>query len=765
VIGHTNPTGNGFKGLLSYLETGRDGTQRPEERVAWMEFQNLPTRNAQVAACMMRATADASVSGSKKPLYHFSVSLAPDDPADRATLRRVADRTLRDLGLADYEAVVVAHKDRAHQHLHFVVNRVHPERRTLWSPWRDRYKLESSLRSQERELGLQVVPGHLEPVYVRDIPELLAQGRDPNERVRPRSGPVRGDAAFLKDVQARASPVLEGARSWAEAQRGLADQGLSLVAKGGGFRLTDGKRDVKASQVAHGFSRYHLEQRFGPYPDYLARLAVADSIRKPEPPQLAPAPPQQAQAPAEALAEPTRAPEPAPSPAQAPPSPQPPLQPEPQRQAEAQPAPEPKQPPQPKQAPPAEQLALPLETRREAPPAPQTPQQIELLLPPEPQARRSAPAPVPAPNRKRAPEPPEDVPLPPEPTPPPPMPRRPGPAVPPTPQPARAPVRGQPGTYGATVRDYYHATRELFADPDAARREFLRAADWRDPASAAATLRDRPEHFGALRPGATHALAAHAAEVGYDYACGQKKRIRPQLKAIAEPIREAAAAFGSLDAVQAAQREVHAREQGVAQLPPLRERGNEAVARLARRLGEVYVDRNAAIAALEEHRKRFGMGQTAEVLEKTPERFGKLKPRKAPGWGGLVPWPSRAAARDAASGLGAEYRETVRAFDAIPTRLTERLAAERLTEARKARDAAQAVRDRFRDVNVTALLREAGSRLRAASGGVPARQELIAGRLRTMLPASGVDLIRSALRIAREIDHEHDRGRDRGLSL
>jgi predicted nucleic acid-binding Zn ribbon protein len=281
LIGAISPRSTSFKNPLEYLEFGRDRMQRG--RAAWMEFHNLATRNPQLAACFMAATAAGSVSGTKKPVYHFCVSFDIDDPVDEATMRRVAERTRRDMGLLEYECVVVAHQDRSHPHLHFVVNLVHPERGTLWRDWRDYFRLERSLRAQEVELGLRIVPGWNAPV------PSLARGRDGLEAhpqnarwIKPRPGPRRGDEAFLRDMIVRAAPVLQWARSWAEIERGLAEEGLTLRSKGGGFIITDGKHRVKASQVGRACSRYHLEKRLGRWPDYRARVAAA-SMGRPGP--------------------------------------------------------------------------------------------------------------------------------------------------------------------------------------------------------------------------------------------------------------------------------------------------------------------------------------------------------------------------------------------------------------------------------------------------------------------------------------------------
>jgi hypothetical protein len=82
VIGRAHALGRSFKKLVAYLKTGKDGRQRQRDRVDWVEFRNLPTRNPDTAACMMAATASESMSGTREPVYHFSVSCDPGDPVD-----------------------------------------------------------------------------------------------------------------------------------------------------------------------------------------------------------------------------------------------------------------------------------------------------------------------------------------------------------------------------------------------------------------------------------------------------------------------------------------------------------------------------------------------------------------------------------------------------------------------------------------------------------------------------------------------------------
>ncbi|MCP3963601.1 MAG: relaxase/mobilization nuclease domain-containing protein [bacterium] len=90
----------------------------------------------------------------EKPVYHLSISLDPQERLEPEVLRGVAERTLRDLGLEHHQAVLLAHEDTEHQHVHVMVNRVNPATRKAWRAGHDYARIEWSLRQQERELTL-----------------------------------------------------------------------------------------------------------------------------------------------------------------------------------------------------------------------------------------------------------------------------------------------------------------------------------------------------------------------------------------------------------------------------------------------------------------------------------------------------------------------------------------------------------------------------------------------------------------------------------
>lgn len=170
-------SGKTFRALAAYLANGRRGVE--QDRVAWTAGRNLPTSEPELAATFMRATAGQS-DRIQKPVYHVALSFDPNDPVDRANMERVADRVLERLGLAEHQALIVAHRDRAHAHLHLLVNRVHPETGKAWERWKDQPVIQEVLREEERALGLREVPGRLaslEPSEPR-VAELPKDGRE-----------------------------------------------------------------------------------------------------------------------------------------------------------------------------------------------------------------------------------------------------------------------------------------------------------------------------------------------------------------------------------------------------------------------------------------------------------------------------------------------------------------------------------------------------------------------------------------------------------
>ena len=263
-------TGSSFGGLQSYLLKGqardRDAAGLQEylldgksgrDRVEWTSTRNLPTEDPRYAAAVMRATAEQNPRV-QKPVYHLSLSASPGEQISKEKWEQIADRVLKRLGLDDRQALVVAHNDTRHPHVHLMVNRVHPEHLKAWHNGHDYRRIEKALRHIERDFKLREVPGH----------HYQLAGQQPPERARTTDGERQqaartGEPPWADRIRFKIYDDLKQAKSWGDLERRLASHRLRLERRGGGLVISDGKNQVKASRVYRRASYRRLEERFG----------------------------------------------------------------------------------------------------------------------------------------------------------------------------------------------------------------------------------------------------------------------------------------------------------------------------------------------------------------------------------------------------------------------------------------------------------------------------------------------------------------------
>jgi len=254
-------TGAGFAGLCRYLFAGSDGKQLG--RVGWTATRNLPTDNANAVPIIMRATAAQSVRV-QKPVYHLAIALPPEETLSQEVMESVVDQSLADLGLSGHQALMVAHNDTDHQHVHVMVNRVHPETGKAWCNSLDWSRIEKSLRAQEKSLGLRYVPGiHSDPELAQTMSRRptrgdLARARRLNQKAFPLMS-----AEQLGKLREDMLPLFETCKSWDELSAcAPTTAGVELQGKGQGLILTDGTQYAKLSQMGKGVRLKALEAKF-----------------------------------------------------------------------------------------------------------------------------------------------------------------------------------------------------------------------------------------------------------------------------------------------------------------------------------------------------------------------------------------------------------------------------------------------------------------------------------------------------------------------
>ncbi len=123
--------GHSFKGAGAYYL--HDKKADTAERVLWTHTLNLPTENAEEALLCMAWTdthSPKAAVGRKQTagnVYSYSLAWHPDENPDKDAMLAAAKATLAVLGLSEHQAVIVAHGDTDHKHVHVVTNLVHPE--------------------------------------------------------------------------------------------------------------------------------------------------------------------------------------------------------------------------------------------------------------------------------------------------------------------------------------------------------------------------------------------------------------------------------------------------------------------------------------------------------------------------------------------------------------------------------------------------------------------------------------------------------------
>lgn len=170
MIAQVAALGRSFKGVTAYVThdapaPGQEAKPTTDDRVEWTETRNLASDRPADAWRVMAATAKAAPglkrlagvpgAGRKaaKPVYHYALSWKPGESPDRAEMNRAVDESLKKLGMEDRQALVVAHNDTPHRHVHVIVNRVDPETGRTAGIGHDRLKLANWAERWERERG------------------------------------------------------------------------------------------------------------------------------------------------------------------------------------------------------------------------------------------------------------------------------------------------------------------------------------------------------------------------------------------------------------------------------------------------------------------------------------------------------------------------------------------------------------------------------------------------------------------------------------
>jgi len=164
VVPRVAKRGRSFKGAgLYYLH---DKKAQTRNRVVFTMTVNLPTQDPDRAFRMMAYTAmrqedikraaGTQSRGRKlaQSVYSYSLSWAPDENPTKEEMIEAAFASMEDLGIEEHEAVLIAHNDTPHPHIHVIVNRVNPHTGLAAPLSKDHIVLSEWAEGYERAQGL-----------------------------------------------------------------------------------------------------------------------------------------------------------------------------------------------------------------------------------------------------------------------------------------------------------------------------------------------------------------------------------------------------------------------------------------------------------------------------------------------------------------------------------------------------------------------------------------------------------------------------------
>lgn len=267
---------------------GRTSKSR-DDKVLWVEERELGTTDPHEAARLMEATAEQSVRVKNAPM-HFIISFDPKDAAkghvDPEMMKEVATDVIKRLGLTEHQMLIAAHKDRDHPHIHFLVNRVHPETGRAWSHRNIGKKLTVICRDIAQERGLNVLKEKdrerdkdrvskktrehestkerdVDWSRVEDIAEPVADGEYRTAKKEDREPERKFNRDATAKLRSELSDDFRDAKSWKDLSGRLAERGLVLRTKGQGLIVSDGTLYAKLSDMGKTVRQTGLEERFG----------------------------------------------------------------------------------------------------------------------------------------------------------------------------------------------------------------------------------------------------------------------------------------------------------------------------------------------------------------------------------------------------------------------------------------------------------------------------------------------------------------------
>ena len=202
--------GTNFSGVVSYMLSKREG----QVKVLQANGVRSSLPNDIAHDFNLQASMCPNV---YKPVCHIILSFSAHD-SERltdATMVKIANEYLHEMGYSDTQSLIVRHSDRQHPHLHICINRIGNDGKTI-SDRNEKYRSTKICRELTERYGLTI-------------------GEGKQKVNRPR---LRGEDKLRYEIFDAIKAVLPQSKNWKNFVAGLEQQGITTRFK------TKGKTDV-----------------------------------------------------------------------------------------------------------------------------------------------------------------------------------------------------------------------------------------------------------------------------------------------------------------------------------------------------------------------------------------------------------------------------------------------------------------------------------------------------------------------------------------
>ena len=290
-----NKTGSakrGFGPVVAYI--ARDDRKTPSDPQTSYTAPELGLINlaadidtaedrALVAELMNATAAQARTRGRFRgnPVYHVALNWMDGEHPSTAQVDAAVKHLMQAVGLQDCEALWALHRDTDYDHVHIVMNRIHPETGRVVGPGPyDYFTIDKACRELELAQGWQHAPGPYVVEEGLNGPEIVRRSRRERTVARPtpkaqRAARNQAAPSFQEWVTQDPARALQEAlhrpgATWADVHQALADYGMTITPKGSGLIVTTTLPEgrvlaAKASQLGRDCSKARLERRLGPF--------------------------------------------------------------------------------------------------------------------------------------------------------------------------------------------------------------------------------------------------------------------------------------------------------------------------------------------------------------------------------------------------------------------------------------------------------------------------------------------------------------------